>query len=239
MANERVVHIIDDDDAVRDSLAFMLESADLKVRAFESALAFTTDPAFDRRRLHRHRHPNAGNVGDRTARSPQQRGVTIPVIAITGHGDVPLAVEAMKLGAFDFIEKPYDDERLLTVRARGTRRTKPARPGRRTKGGRRRQARQPVAARAAGARRARRRERQQDNRLRPRHQSADGRDLSRQRHGQDGRRQPLRARPDGDHRRRLDRARRRRRFIATTIWRAELAPDQRGADRTVVSFRQR
>ncbi len=118
MANERVVHIIDDDDAVRDFLAFMLESADLKVRAFESALAFTqTLPSIAGGCIVTDiRMP--GMSGIELLAALKQRGVTIPVIAITGHGDVPLAVEAMKLGAFDFIEKPYDDERLLvSVRA--------------------------------------------------------------------------------------------------------------------------
>ena len=115
MPTKRVVHVIDDDEVVRQSLAFLLSSAGLAVRVHESAVAFldvlpevqegcvVTDirmPQMDGLELQRRLHEM------RTA---------LPVIVMTGHGDVPLAVEAMKAGAIDFIEKPFDDEILLSA----------------------------------------------------------------------------------------------------------------------------
>ena len=108
------VYIIDDDDALRESLAFLLRSALFEVRAFASATAFL-DALPD----------TAGSCVITDVRMPGVSGmdllrrlkemkVTVPVIVITGHGDVPLAVEAMKVGAADFLEKPFDDELLLT-----------------------------------------------------------------------------------------------------------------------------
>ena len=113
MPNERTVHVIDDDDAVRDSLGFMLRAAGMEVRAYESAAAFlallpkdingciVTDV----------RMPGVSGM-DLLARL-REVNVELPVIVMTGHADVPLAVEAMKLGAIDFIEKPFDDEAIL------------------------------------------------------------------------------------------------------------------------------
>jgi two-component system response regulator FixJ len=113
MAVEAVVHIIDDDDAVRQSLAFLLGTAGVAVRTYESAVAFVgalpkigagcviTDV----------RMP--GMTGMELLGYFKEHQIGLPVIVITGHGDVPLAVEAMKLGAADFIEKPFDDEVLL------------------------------------------------------------------------------------------------------------------------------
>jgi len=110
-----VVHVIDDDEAVRDSLSFLLRSAKLEVRAYESAVAFLdalpqvsagciiTDV----------RMPELGGID--LLRRLRDRGVNMPVIVMTGHGDVPLAVEAMKIGAVDFFEKPFDDDALLAA----------------------------------------------------------------------------------------------------------------------------
>jgi two-component system response regulator FixJ len=115
MPSEAVVHVIDDDEAVRDSLTFLLRSARLDVRAYESALAFLnalpgigagcviTDV----------RMPELGGID--LLRRLRDRGVTMPVIVMTGHGDVPLAVEAMKVGAVDFFEKPFDDDAMLAA----------------------------------------------------------------------------------------------------------------------------
>jgi two-component system response regulator FixJ len=115
MPDRSVVYVIDDDEAARDSLAFLLRSAKLDVRTFESAVAFLeVSPA-----------PGAGCVVT-DIRMPQMTGlellarlksldVALPVIVITGHGDVPLAVEAMKAGAVDFLEKPFDDDLLLAA----------------------------------------------------------------------------------------------------------------------------
>jgi two-component system response regulator FixJ len=118
MAEKSIVHIIDDDEAARQSLEFLLTSAKLGVRAHDSALSF----------LEALPHLNPGCVIT-DVRMPGLSGIdllkrlkrmtnSIPVIVITGHGDVPLAVEAMKHGAADFLEKPFDDELLLrTVRS--------------------------------------------------------------------------------------------------------------------------
>ena len=115
MATEPVINVIDDDQAVRESLAFLLTAAGLTVRTFESALAFidsspTTGPACIVTDV---RMP--GMSGIELMTDLARRGVALPVIIITGHGDVPLAVEAMKLGAFDFIEKPFDDETIIAA----------------------------------------------------------------------------------------------------------------------------
>jgi two-component system response regulator FixJ len=107
------VLLVDDDPDVRDSLKVLLESAGFTVRDFESARKVLDEPELS-------------NMGCLIAdiRMPDMDGlalqeelvkhnVGIPVIVITGHGDVPLAVRAMKAGAIDFIEKPFDDELIL------------------------------------------------------------------------------------------------------------------------------
>jgi two-component system response regulator FixJ len=113
--NDAIVHIIDDDEAMRDSLSFLLEAAQYKSRTYDSAPAFlaalplsapgciVTDV----------RMPEMS--GMELVRRLQEQRVTHPVIVITGHADVPLAVEAMKAGVVDFIEKPFDDEALLSA----------------------------------------------------------------------------------------------------------------------------
>lgn len=111
---EPVVHVIDDDPAMRDSLAFLLDSAGLTVATYESAVDFLADGA-----------PAPGCIvsdvrmpemsGMELVKRLKERGTTHPVIIITGHGDVPLAVEAMKAGVVDFLEKPFDDEALLAA----------------------------------------------------------------------------------------------------------------------------
>jgi two-component system response regulator FixJ len=112
-SDKAVVHVIDDDEAMRESLAFLLGAVGMEVRTYESALGFL-DVA-----------PNAeagcvitdvrmpGLSGVDLLRRLRELKLGIPVIVITGHGDVPLAVEAMKIGALDFLEKPFDDEVLL------------------------------------------------------------------------------------------------------------------------------
>jgi two-component system, LuxR family, response regulator FixJ len=116
--NSGVVHVIDDDAAMRDSLSFLLESADLNARTYESAIAFLDDlkslePGCI---LTDVRMPQMSGL-ELIARL-KALGVALPVIVMTGHADVPLAVQALKEGAIDFIEKPFDDDRLLdAVRA--------------------------------------------------------------------------------------------------------------------------
>lgn len=107
------VFVIDDDPAMRDSLDFLLDAAGLKVRLFDSAQAFLGELA--------NLEPGCivtdvrmpGIDGMELLRRIQAGPRKLPVIVMTGHGDVPLAVEAMKLGALDFIEKPFDDDRLI------------------------------------------------------------------------------------------------------------------------------
>jgi len=109
------VYVIDDDAAMRDSLDFLLGSAGFNVRLFDSAQIFLNElpdlafgcvvtdirmPGMDGMELLRQLN---GASGVRK----------LPIIVMTGHGDVPLAVEAMKLGALDFLEKPFEDDRLI------------------------------------------------------------------------------------------------------------------------------
>jgi two-component system response regulator FixJ len=113
MSQGKKVYVIDDDPAMRDSLDFLLGSAGFSVHVFDSAQVFldelaklepgcvVTDvrmPGIDGIELLRRMHSGARKL---------------PVIIMTGHGDVRLAVEAMKLGALDFLEKPFEDDRLI------------------------------------------------------------------------------------------------------------------------------
>ena len=109
------VHVIDDDAAVRDSLAFLLETADLTVRTYASAVEFLdAAPSMTHGCIVTDvRMPEMSGVD--LARRLKELGVPDPVIVITGHADVPLAVEAMKVGVVDFIEKPFDDEVILAA----------------------------------------------------------------------------------------------------------------------------
>jgi len=115
MPAEEVVHVIDDDEAVRNSLAFLLQAAQLEVRTYESATAFLNarPPATSGCVITDIKMPGISGVD--LLRRLHERNVPMPVIVITGHGDVPLAVEAMKLGAADFLEKPFDDDALLAA----------------------------------------------------------------------------------------------------------------------------
>ena len=111
--NEPIVHLIDDEEAIRISLGFVLEMNDLPARTYASAREFL-DVAGDLKGgciVTDVRMPDMGGL--ELVRHLKERGVTLPVIVITGHGDVPLAVEAMRAGVIDFIEKPFDDETLV------------------------------------------------------------------------------------------------------------------------------
>lgn len=111
--SEPLVHLIDDDEAVRTALGFVLEMNDLPARTYPSAEAFLEIAATlqDGCIVTDVRMP--GMSGLDLVRRLKARSVTLPVIVITGHGDVPLAVEAMRAGVVDFIEKPFDDESLI------------------------------------------------------------------------------------------------------------------------------
>jgi two-component system response regulator FixJ len=115
MSNDGVVHVIDDDDAVRESLAFLLGTADVAVRTYDSAVAFLAAlPEIEAGCIVTDvRMPEIDGL--ELLQCLKDRAVGLPVIVVTGHGDVPLAVEAMKLGAVDFLEKPFDDESLLAA----------------------------------------------------------------------------------------------------------------------------
>jgi two-component system response regulator FixJ len=113
MSHRGKVYVIDDDEAMRDSLDFMLGAADFQATLFESAQNF----------LDMISNIDFGCVVS-DVRMPGIDGIellkrlkatrsALPVVIMTGHGDVPLAVEAMKLGAVDFLEKPFEDERII------------------------------------------------------------------------------------------------------------------------------
>lgn len=115
MQTDAIIYVIDDDEAVRQSLEFLLNTAGIKVRSFESGKAFLDVLA----------QIDSGCVIT-DVRMPEITGIDLlkkvkeikpdlPVIVITGHGDIALAVEAMKIGAVDFLEKPFDDDHLLAA----------------------------------------------------------------------------------------------------------------------------
>ena len=106
------ISVVDDDEAVRASLQVLLESAGYDVVAFASAAALLAEPTFRGACLISDvRMPDMDGLA--LQQELQRRGVRRPVIFVTGYGDVPLAVRAMKAGAIDFIEKPFDDAVLL------------------------------------------------------------------------------------------------------------------------------
>jgi two-component system response regulator FixJ len=126
MSDKGKVYVIDDDEAMRDSLRFLLESAAFDVKLFETAVGFLDAlPGLDFGCV----------VSD--VRMPGLDGIELlkrmkaghspfPIVIMTGHGDVPLAVEAMKLGAVDFVEKPFEDDRLIGMIETAIRQAEPA-----------------------------------------------------------------------------------------------------------------
>lgn len=115
MTEPRLIHIIDDEDAVRRSASFILKTSGFVVEAWPSGVAFLKEV----------RHVETGCIlldvrmpemdGLEVQGILHERGVTMPVIILTGHGDVSIAVRAMKAGAVDFIEKPFEKEVLLAA----------------------------------------------------------------------------------------------------------------------------
>lgn len=114
MASDPIVYIIDDDDSVRESLEFLIDCAGLRVRVFVSADAFlAASPPLEGACLVTDvRMP--GTNGIELLDALRMRHGQIPIIVMTGHADVPLAIQAMKSGAADFIEKPFDNHILLS-----------------------------------------------------------------------------------------------------------------------------
>jgi two-component system, LuxR family, response regulator FixJ len=114
---DRLIYIVDDDEAVRDSLSLLLETRGYAVRAFASAREFLAAASSLRPGvlISDIRMPEVDGL--ELQRRLDERGFSFPLIVITGHGDVPLAVQAMKAGAVDFIEKPFAAEAILNATA--------------------------------------------------------------------------------------------------------------------------
>ncbi len=111
--DHQTVFVVDDDEAVRDSLGALLESAEFEVETFGSGADFLDrlDPKRGGCIVLDVRMP--GLSGLEVQRKLAEKGISMPVIIITGHGDVPIAVQAIKAGALDFIEKPFADDVIL------------------------------------------------------------------------------------------------------------------------------
>lgn len=113
MTDDRLIHIIDDEESVRKSASFLLRISGYKTRSYSSGVAF----------LREARHAPMGCIlldirmpemdGLEVQRELNALGVKMPVIVLTGHGDVGIAVQAMKAGAVDFLEKPFETEHLM------------------------------------------------------------------------------------------------------------------------------
>lgn len=115
------VFIVDDDPDVRDSAKLLLESAGFKVETFDSAKAFLSSDAVKRRGclVADIRMPDMDGL--ELQEELVRRRLPLPIIIVTGHGDVPLAVRAMKAGAIEFLEKPYNEHALIESVRRGLR----------------------------------------------------------------------------------------------------------------------
>ena len=113
--NGALVHVVDDDPGVRDSIAMLLESSDLSVRTYDAASAFLAVASGLRHGcvLTDVRMPDMDGLA--LQRQLAMQDCRLPVIVMTGHGDVPIAVQALKAGATDFLEKPFNDEDLLAA----------------------------------------------------------------------------------------------------------------------------
>lgn len=113
-SDSKLVHLVDDDDAVRRSVSFMLKTSGHQVHSYQSGVELLKDVG----------HLDEGCIlldirmpgmdGLEVQQALQEKGVGLPVIIMTGHGDVGLAVKAMKAGAVDFIEKPFEKQTLLS-----------------------------------------------------------------------------------------------------------------------------
>ena len=111
--DKRLIHLIDDEDAIRRSVGFMLRTSGFDVKTYESGVAFLKEA----------KTANPGCIlldvrmpemdGLEVQRELNARGVAMPVIVLTGHGDISIAVQAMKAGAVDFLEKPFEKAHLL------------------------------------------------------------------------------------------------------------------------------
>jgi two-component system response regulator FixJ len=115
MSDGRLVHIVDDEDAIRRSASFMLRTAGFDTRTYQSGVEFLKEV--------KHVDPGCvlldvrmpGMDGLEVQRELNDRGVALPVIVLTGHGDISIAVQAMKAGAVDFLEKPFEKAQLMVA----------------------------------------------------------------------------------------------------------------------------
>lgn len=115
MSDRQLVHIVDDEDSVRRSASFMLRTSGFDTRTYQSGVEFLKDA----------KHADPGCVlldvrmpemdGLEVQRTMNERGISLPVIVLTGHGDISIAVQAMKAGAVDFLEKPFEKAQLLNA----------------------------------------------------------------------------------------------------------------------------
>lgn len=114
----RVIHIVDDDEAIRDSLSFLFNSRGFSVRDWASGEAFLEDQPLDDCACIildvRMGELSGPEVYERLRAS----GNTVPVIFLTGHADIPIAVQSLKAGAFDFLEKPFNDNQIVDLTQR-------------------------------------------------------------------------------------------------------------------------
>ncbi|QQD17400.1 response regulator transcription factor [Spongiibacter nanhainus] len=113
MTTEATVYLVEDDDAVRDSLQMVLESVGHKVAAYSRGDAFLEDFSTEMAGCMVLDIRMPGMNGMELQRQLNSRNSILPIIFVTGHGDVPMAVEAMQKGAVDFVQKPYREEELL------------------------------------------------------------------------------------------------------------------------------
>jgi len=118
----KLVHLVDDDAAVRRSVSFMLKTSGHQVQTYESGVELLKDPAHLEQGCILLDIRMPGMDGLEVQQALRQKGVGLPVIIMTGHGDVGLAVKAMKAGAVDFIEKPFEKDTLVASLEEGFRR---------------------------------------------------------------------------------------------------------------------
>lgn len=111
--NPGKVYIVDDDDAVRNSLRLLFKTVNIESETFASGDDFLHEFDADWQGCIVLDIRMPGTSGLEVQKILQERGNTLPIIFITGHGDVPMAVEAMQIGAFDFVQKPFRDQELV------------------------------------------------------------------------------------------------------------------------------
>lgn len=121
-SEERMVHLVDDDGSVRRSVAFMLKTSGHQVQSYESGAELLKNSAQLEQGCILLDIRMPGMDGLEVQQRLQEKGIRLPVIIMTGHGDVGLAVRAMKAGAVDFIEKPFEKDTLFSSLDEGFRR---------------------------------------------------------------------------------------------------------------------